>query len=113
MRRLRADAAPRALPVFFALTFAFFCVCAPRFASASNFENLMAGFSFVAILAMGQAFPILLRGIDLSVGAIVALAGMVVFDPALISHLPGWLVLPLALRRPRWPARSTAGSSWA
>lgn len=86
-----------ALPVFFALTFAFFCVAAPRFASASNFENLMAGYSFVAIVAMGQAFAILLRGIDLSVGAIVALAGMVVFDASLIAHLPGWLVLPLAV----------------
>ena len=40
----------------------------------------MAGYSFMAILAIGQAFPILLRGIDLSVGAIVALVGMVVFD---------------------------------
>jgi ribose/xylose/arabinose/galactoside ABC-type transport system permease subunit len=86
-----------ALPIFFALTFAFFCVAAPRFASASNFENLMAGYSFVAIVAMGQAFAILLRGIDLSIGAIVALAGMVVLDASLIAHLPGWMVLPLAL----------------
>jgi ribose/xylose/arabinose/galactoside ABC-type transport system permease subunit len=86
-----------ALPVFFALTFAFFCVAAPRFASAGNFENLMAGYAFVAIVAMGQAFAILLRGIDLSVGAIVALAGMVVFDASLIAHLPGWIVLPLAV----------------
>ena len=86
-----------ALPVFFALTFGFFCVAAPRFASAGNFENLMAGYSFVAIVAMGQAFAILLRGIDLSVGAIVALAGMVVFDASLIAHLPGWMVLLLAV----------------
>ena len=34
----------------------------------------MSGFSFVAILAMGQAFPILVRGIDLSIGAIVGLS---------------------------------------
>jgi ribose/xylose/arabinose/galactoside ABC-type transport system permease subunit len=86
-----------ALPVFFALTFAFFCVAAPRFASAGNLENLMAGYAFVAIVAMGQAFAILLRGIDLSVGAIVALAGMVVFDASLIAHLPGWMVLLLAV----------------
>ena len=86
-----------ALPAFFALTVAFFCVFAPRFATARTFEDLLAGYSFVAIVAMGQALPILLRGIDLSVGAIVALAGMVAFDLSLIAHLPGWAVLLLAL----------------
>ena len=89
--------ATRALLIFLVLTFAFFCIFAPRFATASNIENLMAGYSFVAILAMGQSFPILLRGIDLSIGAIVALAGMVSFDLALIFHVPGYLILPIAL----------------
>jgi len=86
-----------ALPVFFALTVAFFCAFAPRFATARTFEDLLAGYSFVAIVAMGQVLPILLRGIDLSVGAIAALAGMVAFDASLILHLPGWAVLLLAL----------------
>jgi ribose/xylose/arabinose/galactoside ABC-type transport system permease subunit len=86
-----------ALPVFFVLTVAFFCIFAPRFATASNFENLLAGYSFVAIVAIGQTFPILLRGIDLSVGAIVALAGMVMFDASLIALLPGWLAMLLGL----------------
>lgn len=86
-----------ALVLFFAATTAFFCIFAPRFGTAGNIENLLAGFSFVAILAMGQTFPILLRGIDLSVGAMVALVGMVVFDLVLILHVPGYIVLPLAL----------------
>ena len=47
----------------------------------------MSGFSFVAILAMGQAFPILVRGIDLSIGAIVGVVGMVVFDMTQILHV--------------------------
>lgn len=70
---------------------------APRLLTANNAENLMAGFSFVAILAIGQSFPILLRGVDLSIGAIVALAGMVTFDLVLMWHVPGWLVIPAAL----------------
>ena len=57
----------------------------------------MSGFSFVAILAIGQAFPILMRGIDLSIGAIVALTGMVAFDLTLMFHVPGYLVLLIAL----------------
>lgn len=86
-----------ALIVFFLVAIAFFSVFAPRFASPSNFENLMGGFSFIAILAMGEAFPILTRGIDLSVGATVALVGMVVFDLTLIFHVPGYPILPVAL----------------
>jgi ribose/xylose/arabinose/galactoside ABC-type transport system permease subunit len=69
----------------------------PRLLTAGNAEDLMAGFSFVAILAIGESFPILLRGVDLSIGAIVALAGMVIFDLVLIWHVPGWLVVPAAL----------------
>ena len=85
------------LLVFFAATFGVLSLFVPRLASAGNLENLMAGFSFVAILAAGQSFPLLLRGIDLSIGAIVALAGMVTFDLVLIFHVPGWLVIPAAL----------------
>ncbi|HEY5363324.1 MAG TPA: hypothetical protein VIJ49_03915, partial [Aestuariivirga sp.] len=51
-----------ALLAFFAVIVGLFCLFAPNFATTSNFENLMSGFSFVAILAMGQSFPILLRG---------------------------------------------------
>jgi ribose/xylose/arabinose/galactoside ABC-type transport system permease subunit len=47
------------LVAFFVAILAFFSVFAPRFATSGNVENLMSGFSFVAILAMGQAFPIL------------------------------------------------------
>lgn len=86
-----------ALVALLAAAFGVAGVAAPRLFTASNAESLMAGFSFVAILAMGQSFPILLRGVDLSIGAIVALAGMVTFDLVLIWHVPGWLVIPAAL----------------
>ena len=89
--------ATAALLVFFVAIVAFFCATAPHFATASNAENLLAGFSFAAILAMGQAFPILVRGIDLSIGAIVGVVGMVVFDMAEILHAPGLAILAAAL----------------
>ena len=86
-----------ALLIFFFAALVFFSMFAPRFATPGNFENLLAGFSFVAILAMGQAFPLLVRGIDLSIGAMVALVGMVVFDLSLIFGVSGYLILPLAI----------------
>ncbi|MEO5807118.1 ABC transporter permease [Devosia sp.] len=94
---MKARPAIFALLLFFAATTGLFSLFAPRFATASNMENLMSGFSFVAILAIGQAFPILVRGIDLSVGAIVAVVGMVTFDLSLMFHVPGFAVLPLVL----------------
>ena len=36
-------------------------------------ENLLSGFSHIGIMAVGMAFPLLLGGIDLSVGAIMGL----------------------------------------
>lgn len=94
---MRSRSSPLALPAFFLLTFALCAAAVPRFATAANIENLLVGYSFMAMLAIGQAFPILLRGIDLSVGAIVALAGMVAFDLSLIAHVPGYLVLPIVI----------------
>ena len=40
-----------------------------------------------------------MRGIDLSVGAILALVGMCIFDLSLMFDVPGWAIVPLALLR--------------
>jgi ribose/xylose/arabinose/galactoside ABC-type transport system permease subunit len=86
-----------ALPAFVAAVAGIFGVLAPGMLSAGNIEDLMSGYSFVAILAIGQAFPIMLRGVDLSAGAIVALAGMVCFDLSLMFHVHGAVVIALSL----------------
>ncbi len=49
---------------------------APSFLSGSNLFLLSRQISFVAIVAFGELFVILTGGIDLSVGSIMALAGM-------------------------------------
>jgi ribose transport system permease protein len=52
-------------------------VITPSFADAYNLGVLVRQFSFVAIIAMGQTLVLLTRGIDLSVGAIAGLSGIV------------------------------------
>jgi ribose transport system permease protein len=52
-------------------------VIEPNFVSGSNLYLISRQISFVAIVAIGQLFVILHGGIDLSVGSIMALAGMV------------------------------------
>ena len=87
----------RELVLFFLATVAVFSLFSGSFRTTGNFENILVGFSHMGILAVGQAFPILLGGIDLSVGSILAIAGMVGFDAFLIYGLPGQLVVPIML----------------
>jgi ribose transport system permease protein len=49
----------------------------PFFLTERNITNLGFQTSIVAVLALGQLLVILTRGVDLSVGAVVALAGVV------------------------------------
>ncbi len=52
-------------------------ILSPVFLTSSNLLNVALQASVVAILAFGQTFVILSRGIDLSVGSVLALSGAV------------------------------------
>ncbi|RRD51033.1 sugar ABC transporter permease YjfF [Buchananella hordeovulneris] len=62
------------------------------FLSPRLFSNLLVDNSYLLVLAVGMTFVILTGGIDLSVGAVVALVGLVV-----ATLLPGGLPLPVVL----------------
>src|SRR5260370_15912173 len=68
-----------------------------RFFAGAKMEDILAGYSFMAILAIGQAFPIIAHGIDLSVGTNVGLGAMILFDLNVIFELPGWGAIPIAI----------------
>jgi ribose transport system permease protein len=48
-----------------------------RFLSTSNIENLLASVSILWVVSVGMTFVVLTGGIDLSVGAVVALSGLI------------------------------------
>lgn len=54
-----------------------FSVLSPRFLAFNNFMNIMQQVSVIAVAAYGMTYVILLGDIDLSVGSIIAVAGMV------------------------------------
>jgi ribose transport system permease protein len=54
-----------------------FSASAPRFASMANLTNILAQISINTVIAVGMTFVILLGGIDLSVGSVLALATIV------------------------------------
>src|SRR5579871_300675 len=52
-------------------------VYAPRFLERENLFNVLRQFSFIAIIAIGETFVVTIAGIDLSVGAVAGLSGIV------------------------------------
>jgi ribose transport system permease protein len=80
-----------AVVAFVVLTFA-----SDVFATQQNLFNVTRNFAFVAIIAIGMTAVIVSGGIDLSVGAVLVLAGMVV-GMTMHEGLAIWLAVPLAL----------------
>lgn len=63
--------------IFLLVLMAVFAVLEPRFLSPLNLFNVMRQISIFGLLAIGMTFVILTRGIDLSVGSLIALTGLV------------------------------------
>ena len=74
----------------------FFSIASPVFLTRFNLLNISLQSSTQGIIAIGMTFVILTQGIDLSVGSLVALSGVVM---AIMLHLeiPVYLVLPINL----------------
>jgi inositol transport system permease protein len=67
----------RFAPVIFLLVLmAVFAILSPAFLKPLNLFNVMRQVSVYGLLAIGMTFVILTRGIDLSVGSVVALSGL-------------------------------------
>lgn len=63
--------------IFLIVLMALFAVLEPRFLSSINLFNIMRQISITGLLAIGMTFVILTAGIDLSIGSLVAFAGLV------------------------------------
>ncbi|SDA93269.1 MULTISPECIES: ABC transporter permease [Mesorhizobium] len=71
-------------------------VATPSFASGNNLANLLRQGSMIAIMAVGQTFVIITGGIDLSVGAVVGFATVVV-AMMINAGFPIWLAILVTL----------------
>ena len=67
---------------------AFFAVLAPQFTTAENVANILTQITINLILATGMTFAILIGGIDLSVGAVMALCAVVAGTVLKLDALP-------------------------
>jgi len=87
------------------LIFLIFAATAPFFATTDNFMRMLGQVSINTVLAVGMTFVILIGGIDLSVGSVMALAtvvGAVILVPEFLAGfvaigLDPWASIPLAI----------------
>ena len=75
--RLSSLSSEASIFVILVLIFILFSVVDPRFSSTSNMENIMLQLPFLVILSIGQSFPIVSRGFDLSVGSQMSVVSVV------------------------------------
>ncbi|WP_082655964.1 ABC transporter permease [Aureimonas sp. D3] len=71
-------------------------IAAPNFLSAYNLTVVARAAAFVGLVALGQTLVLLLRGIDLSVGAAAGLSAIVGSLLLTSAGIHPWLVIPLA-----------------
>jgi ribose transport system permease protein len=78
------------------LAFVGLSIASDVFATQQNLFNVARNFAFVGIIAIGMTAVIVIGGIDLSVGAVLVLSGMVI-GMAMNAGMSIWLAVPLAL----------------
>lgn len=91
-RTLGQRLAPHALLLALAVIVAAFALAQPAFLKPENLVGILRQTALVGIMAVGMTFVIMTGGIDLSVGPVLALAGLV----AVFSLDAGW-PLPASL----------------
>ena len=69
-----------------------FSAATPSFLQVNNLLNIALQTSVIAIIAIGQSYVIITEGIDLSVGSVAALAGVITAD-LLVADVP----IPVAI----------------
>ncbi|NEA26883.1 galactofuranose ABC transporter, permease protein YjfF [Actinomadura bangladeshensis] len=69
----------------------------PNFGTTQVFLDLFIDNGFLIVVAVGMTFVILTGGIDLSVGSVVALSGMLCAIGTMKMHLPAPIVILLVL----------------
>ncbi len=86
-----------AVLVLLVALFVGFSVTQSSFLTSANIENLLTSVSILWVVSMGMTFVVLTGGIDLSVGSLLALSGIVLSKLINGAGVPVWLALILTL----------------
>lgn len=79
------------------LLMVFFSFKSEAFLTSDNLLNILRQISMLGIVAIGMTFVMLTAGIDLSVGSLYALSGVIVAVFVINLGIPVWLAVPLTI----------------
>jgi len=98
-RQFGVHVAPREVGVLLVLLgmCAVLAILRPRFLEGGNLLNLARQFSMVGIMAVGMTMVIIIRGIDLSVGSVVAISGCLATLAIFHGDCSLWVAVLIAL----------------
>jgi ribose/xylose/arabinose/galactoside ABC-type transport system permease subunit len=85
-RRTALDLAARALLA--GAVYTYFAITAPGFGTVNNLYPLLLGFGFIGLVALGLAVTMIAGELDLSVGSLAAVTGIITI------YLSGWGAVP-------------------
>lgn len=83
--------------VILIIIFVFFAICTDSFLSPKNLFNIGRQVSMIGICAVGMTMVLLTGGIDISVGSIIALVGVVCAKLTVEGNIPFYLSAVLAI----------------
>jgi ribose transport system permease protein len=85
---------------FVLIVFIFFSLASDHFFAARNMQNILVQTSTIGLIALGMTLVMINGNIDLSVGAILAMAAMIAVDAqswAAFASWGNWQILPAVL----------------
>lgn len=74
-----------------------FSFASPNFFSQRNLINIFRQVTMIGITAFGLTFVLIVGGVDVSTGAMVALSGVTVTLLMVLAHMPPWLAVIVTL----------------
>ena len=77
--------------------FVYFSVSQSNFFTSANLQNMLAGLSILWVVSVGMTFVVLTGGIDLSVGALLALSGLILSKLFNGAGIPALLAVLLTI----------------
>ena len=92
-----ARARTQGLGIVLIVLIAIFALWAPGFATWYNFSDALRDLSILGLLAIGETFVMIGGGIDLSVGSVLLISGIVVDDLIRLGGFSPFVAVPIAL----------------
>lgn len=83
--------------VIMMVLFIFFSASSSSFASSSNMFSILLGVTIFAILALGETFPLIVNGMDLSIGSTASLSVMIASYSMVVLQLRGYHAIIICL----------------